>query len=31
MQQMMKTAGFTEVQAFLLTFGICICYRGIKA
>jgi len=30
MQQMMKDAGFTDVQAFPLTFGICICYRGIK-
>jgi demethylmenaquinone methyltransferase/2-methoxy-6-polyprenyl-1,4-benzoquinol methylase len=30
MQEMMKNAGFTEVQAFPLTFGICICYRGIK-
>jgi demethylmenaquinone methyltransferase / 2-methoxy-6-polyprenyl-1,4-benzoquinol methylase len=30
MQEMMKNAGFTEVQAFPLTFGICICYRGFK-
>jgi demethylmenaquinone methyltransferase/2-methoxy-6-polyprenyl-1,4-benzoquinol methylase len=30
MQQMMCDAGFTDVQAFPLTFGICICYRGLK-
>ncbi|HEV8291103.1 MAG TPA: ubiquinone/menaquinone biosynthesis methyltransferase [Tepidisphaeraceae bacterium] len=30
MQQMMRDAGFTDVQVFPLTFGICICYRGIK-
>jgi len=30
MQEMMKQAGFTDVQAFPLTFGICICYRGLK-
>jgi len=30
MQEMMKNAGFTDVQAFPLTFGICICYRGLK-
>jgi demethylmenaquinone methyltransferase/2-methoxy-6-polyprenyl-1,4-benzoquinol methylase len=30
MQQMMRDAGFTEVKAFSLTFGICICYRGLK-
>jgi demethylmenaquinone methyltransferase/2-methoxy-6-polyprenyl-1,4-benzoquinol methylase len=30
MQDMMKAAGFTDVEAHPLTFGICICYRGIK-
>ena len=30
MQQMMRDAGFTDVQAFPLTFGICVCYRGLK-
>jgi demethylmenaquinone methyltransferase/2-methoxy-6-polyprenyl-1,4-benzoquinol methylase len=30
MRQMMQSAGFAEVQAFAMTFGICICYRGIK-
>ena len=30
MQQMMRDAGFADVQAFPLTFGICICYRGLK-
>src|SRR3954463_7120838 len=30
MQQMMNDAGFTEVKAFPLTFGICVCYRGLK-
>jgi demethylmenaquinone methyltransferase/2-methoxy-6-polyprenyl-1,4-benzoquinol methylase len=30
MQQMMRTAGFTDVQALPLTFGICVCYLGYK-
>ncbi|HEV8605828.1 MAG TPA: bifunctional demethylmenaquinone methyltransferase/2-methoxy-6-polyprenyl-1,4-benzoquinol methylase UbiE [Tepidisphaeraceae bacterium] len=30
MQQMMQQTGFTEVHAHPLTFGICICYRGLK-
>ena len=30
MQKMMSDAGFTDVQAFPFTFGICVCYRGIK-
>lgn len=28
MQEMMRDAGFGQVEAFPLTFGICICYRG---
>jgi demethylmenaquinone methyltransferase/2-methoxy-6-polyprenyl-1,4-benzoquinol methylase len=30
MQDMMRDAGFTQVEAHPLTFGICVCYRGIK-
>jgi demethylmenaquinone methyltransferase/2-methoxy-6-polyprenyl-1,4-benzoquinol methylase len=30
MMQMMRDAGFNEIEQFPLTFGICICYRGIK-
>ncbi len=30
MQQMMRDAGFSDVQVFPFTFGICICYRGRK-
>ncbi len=30
MMQMMTDAGFVSVQQFPLTFGICVCYRGIK-
>jgi demethylmenaquinone methyltransferase/2-methoxy-6-polyprenyl-1,4-benzoquinol methylase len=30
MMEMMKEAGFTEVQQFAMTFGVCVCYRGIK-
>jgi demethylmenaquinone methyltransferase/2-methoxy-6-polyprenyl-1,4-benzoquinol methylase len=30
MQQMMREAGFSEVQAFPLSFGICVCYRGVR-
>jgi len=31
MQSRMKQAGFTEIVAKPLTFGICVCYRGIRA
>ena len=31
MMSMMRDAGFTRVQQFPLTFGICVCYRGIKS
>jgi demethylmenaquinone methyltransferase / 2-methoxy-6-polyprenyl-1,4-benzoquinol methylase len=30
MMQMMRDAGFADVQQFPLTFGVCVCYRGIK-
>jgi demethylmenaquinone methyltransferase/2-methoxy-6-polyprenyl-1,4-benzoquinol methylase len=30
MMQMMTDAGFMSVQQFPLTFGVCVCYRGIK-
>lgn len=30
MMQMMTDAGFMSVQQFSLTFGVCVCYRGIK-
>ena len=30
MQQKMKSAGFKDVLAKPLTFGICICYKGIR-
>ncbi len=28
MVEMMKTAGFTRVEQFPMTFGVCVCYRG---
>ncbi len=31
MQDRMKTAGFEEIVARPLTFGICVCYKGVKA
>jgi len=31
MQGMMTAAGFTDVTQHSMTFGVCICYRGIKA
>ncbi len=30
MMDMMRAAGFQEVQQFPLTFGICVCYRGYR-
>ncbi len=30
MMQMMTDAGFARVQQFPLTFGVCVCYRGVK-
>jgi len=31
MMQMMRDAGFERIEQFAMTFGVCICYRGIKA
>jgi demethylmenaquinone methyltransferase/2-methoxy-6-polyprenyl-1,4-benzoquinol methylase len=31
MMQMMKSAGFSEVTQHPMTFGVCVCYRGVKA
>lgn len=28
MREMMRGAGFDRVEAFAMTFGVCICYRG---
>ena len=28
MQDMMRSAGFVDVEAFPMTFGVCFCYRG---
>jgi demethylmenaquinone methyltransferase/2-methoxy-6-polyprenyl-1,4-benzoquinol methylase len=30
MAAMMTAAGFTRVEQFPLTFGVCVCYRGLK-
>lgn len=30
MQNKMKSAGFKEILAKPLTFGICVCYRGVR-
>jgi demethylmenaquinone methyltransferase/2-methoxy-6-polyprenyl-1,4-benzoquinol methylase len=30
MMQMMRDAGFVEVEHFSMTFGVCVCYRGVK-
>jgi demethylmenaquinone methyltransferase/2-methoxy-6-polyprenyl-1,4-benzoquinol methylase len=30
MMEMMKTAGFGEVTQHPMTFGVCVCYRGVK-
>jgi len=30
MAGMMKSAGFEDVELFPMTFGICVCYRGVK-
>ena len=31
MLQMMREAGFSRAEQHALTFGVCVCYRGIKA
>ena len=30
MVDMLTTAGFSQVEQFPMTFGVCVCYRGIK-
>jgi demethylmenaquinone methyltransferase/2-methoxy-6-polyprenyl-1,4-benzoquinol methylase len=30
MMQMMRDAGFQRVEQFAMTFGVCVCYRGVK-
>ena len=30
MMQMLTTAGFETVEQFPMTFGVCVCYRGVK-
>ena len=30
MMQMMRDAGFASVEQFPMTFGVCVCYRGVK-
>ncbi len=31
MTAMMRGAGFSNVEQHALTFGVCVCYRGVKA
>ena len=30
MMAMMRDAGFERVEHFPMTFGVCVCYRGLK-
>jgi demethylmenaquinone methyltransferase / 2-methoxy-6-polyprenyl-1,4-benzoquinol methylase len=30
MQELLTTAGFSQVDQHPMTFGVCICYRGVK-
>jgi demethylmenaquinone methyltransferase / 2-methoxy-6-polyprenyl-1,4-benzoquinol methylase len=30
MVQMMRDAGFENVEQFPMTFGVCVCYRGVR-
>jgi len=30
MMQTMREAGFRQVQQFPMTFGVCVCYRGVR-
>ena len=30
MVQMMRDAGFAEVEQHAMTFGVCVCYRGVR-
>jgi demethylmenaquinone methyltransferase/2-methoxy-6-polyprenyl-1,4-benzoquinol methylase len=29
MVEMMAAAGFTQIEQFPMTFGVCVCYRGV--
>ena len=31
MVEMLRAAGFERVEQFPMTFGVCVCYRGVKA
>ena len=31
MVEMMTAAGFTTIEQFPMTFGVCVCYRGTVA
>jgi demethylmenaquinone methyltransferase/2-methoxy-6-polyprenyl-1,4-benzoquinol methylase len=31
MMQMLRDGGFEQVEQFPMTFGVCVCYRGIRA
>jgi demethylmenaquinone methyltransferase/2-methoxy-6-polyprenyl-1,4-benzoquinol methylase len=31
MMRMLESAGFGKVEQFPMTFGVCVCYRGVKA
>jgi demethylmenaquinone methyltransferase/2-methoxy-6-polyprenyl-1,4-benzoquinol methylase len=31
MMRMMADAGLSQVEQFPMTFGVCVCYRGVKA
>jgi demethylmenaquinone methyltransferase/2-methoxy-6-polyprenyl-1,4-benzoquinol methylase len=30
MMRMLETAGFEKIEQFPMTFGVCVCYRGVK-
>src|SRR5205085_2010781 len=30
MMEMMREAGFAEVEQHAMTFGVCVCYRGVR-
>jgi hypothetical protein len=30
MMSMMRDAGFAQAEQFPLTFGVCVCYRGVR-
>ncbi len=31
MMRMMRAVGFAKVEQFPMTFGVCVCYRGVKS